>query len=196
MTGRAGAGAARAGPGSPPWSCPEPARRWPGNDLALIGALPVPIDRLGGEVRQQSRSDPRVKVLTQLPSTGPVTALIILAETVGITRFGPARQLASWDGLTPTVHGSDRTLGHGHIAKQGPAWLRWALCQAAQTAKRHPPLRRQLPGHRPPPWQEDRHHRDRPQTPHPRLSPAHRLQRRRACEPGRVAKPGQARVSP
>ena len=33
------------------------------------------------------------------------------------------------------------TLGdvrHGHISKQGPAWLRWVLNQAAQTAKRSP----------------------------------------------------------
>ena len=27
---------------------------------------------------------------------------------------------------------------HGHISKQGPAWLRWVLNQAAQTAKRSP----------------------------------------------------------
>lgn len=27
---------------------------------------------------------------------------------------------------------------HGHISKQGSAWLRWILCEAAQTAKRSP----------------------------------------------------------
>jgi transposase len=27
---------------------------------------------------------------------------------------------------------------HGHISKQGSAWARWVLCEAAQTAKRHP----------------------------------------------------------
>ncbi len=106
--------------------------------LALIDALQVPIDRLDWEVRQHARCDPRVKVLTQLPGVGPFTALIILAETGGITRFGSARQLASWAGLTPTVHGSDRVAHDGHISKQGPVWLRWALCEAAQTAKRHP----------------------------------------------------------
>jgi transposase len=36
------------------------------------------------------------------------------------------------------VRGSDRTVHHGHISKQGPAWARWVLCEAAQTAKRHP----------------------------------------------------------
>ena len=66
------------------------------------------------------------------------TALVLLAEIGGITRFGPARKLAAWAGLTPTVRGSDRTVHHGHISKQGPAWARWVLCEAAQTARRHP----------------------------------------------------------
>jgi transposase len=48
------------------------------------------------------------------------------------------RKLASWAGLTPTVRGSDLTVRHGHISKQGSAWLRWVLNQAAQTAKRSP----------------------------------------------------------
>jgi transposase len=108
------------------------------DDLALIDALQVPIDRLDWELRQHARSDPRVKVLTALPGVGPFTALVLLAEIGDITRFGSARKLASWAGLTPTVRGSDRTVRHGHISKQGSAWLRWILCEAAQTAKRSP----------------------------------------------------------
>ncbi len=61
-----------------------------------------------------------------------------MAETGDISRFGSARKLAAWAGLTPTVRGSDRTVRHGHISKQGSVWLRWILCEAAQTAKRHP----------------------------------------------------------
>jgi len=45
------------------------------DDLALIDALQVRIDRLDWEVHQQARRDPRVKVLTQLPGVGPFTAL-------------------------------------------------------------------------------------------------------------------------
>ena len=108
------------------------------DDLALIDALQVPVDRLDAEVRQRARSDPRVKILAQLPGVGTFTALVILAEVGDITRFGSARKLASWAGLTPTVRGSDRTVRHGHISKQGSAWLRWILCEAAQTARRHP----------------------------------------------------------
>jgi transposase len=108
------------------------------DDLALIDALESVIDRLDWEIRQRARSDPRVKVLTQLPGVGPFTALVILAEIGDASRFGSARKLASWAGLTPTVRGSDRIVRHGHISKQGSAWLRFVLCEAAQTAKRSP----------------------------------------------------------
>ena len=36
------------------------------------------------------------------------------------------------------MRGSDLTVRHGHISKQGSAWLRWVINQAAQTAKRSP----------------------------------------------------------
>jgi transposase len=106
--------------------------------LALTGALQQPIDQLDQEVHQRARSDPRVQVLTGLPGVGPFTALVLLAEIGDITRFGSARKLASWAGLTPMVRGSDRMVHHGHISKQGSVWVRWVLCEAAQTAKRHP----------------------------------------------------------
>jgi transposase len=106
--------------------------------LGLIDALQDRIDRLDWEIRQRARSDPRVKVLTQLPGIGPFTALVIVAEVGDISRFASARQLASWAGLTPTVRGSDRVAHYGHISKEGSAWLRWVLCEAAQTAKRSP----------------------------------------------------------
>ena len=77
-------------------------------------------------------------MLTTLPGVGELTALIILAEIGDISRFGSARKLAAWAGLTPTVRGSDLTVRHGHISKQGSPWLRWILCEAAQTAKRSP----------------------------------------------------------
>jgi transposase len=117
---------------------PAASREVIGGDLALIDALQVPIDRLDWEIHQQAKAGPRVKALTRLPGAGPFTAPVIVAEIGDVSRFASARKLASWAGLTPTVRGSDRILWHGHISKQGPAWLRRVLCEAAQTAKRHP----------------------------------------------------------
>jgi len=144
------------------------------DDLALTGALQVPIDRPGHEVRQRGRSEPRAGILTQLPGVGPFTALVILAEVGDIARFSSARKLAAWARLTPTVRGSDRTVRHGHISKQGSASVRWVLCEAAQTAKRShssPPATRPSPSaaarRSPPP-------RSPASCAHPHLAPAHR----------------------
>ncbi|MCA1835287.1 MAG: IS110 family transposase [Actinobacteria bacterium] len=106
--------------------------------LALIEAFAPTIDRLDTEVHQRAKAEPRVKVLTTLPGVGEFTALLMLAEIGDIRRFSNARKLAAWSGLTPTVRGSDLKVRHGHISKQGSAWLRWILIEAAQTAKRHP----------------------------------------------------------
>ena len=106
--------------------------------LAVTDGLAPATGRIDGELRAHAKADPRVKTLTTLPGAGQFTALVMVAEIGDISRFPSARKLASQSGLTPTVRGSDRTVRHGHISKQGSAWLRWVLNQAAQTAKRSP----------------------------------------------------------
>jgi transposase len=106
--------------------------------LAVIDGLAPLIERLDGELHQYAKADPRVKVLRTLPGVGEFTALVMVAEIGDISRFPSSRKLAAWAGLTPTVRGSDLKVRHGHISKQGSAWLRWAMNQAAQTAKRSP----------------------------------------------------------
>jgi len=131
----------RAGPGRG-WlaelDLPATSREIVTDCLAVIDGLVPVIERLDGELHQHAKADPRVKVLRTLPGVGEFTALVMLAEIGDITRFGSARKLASWAGLTPTVRGSDLKIRHGHISRQGSAWLRWAMNQAAQTAKRSP----------------------------------------------------------
>jgi transposase len=117
---------------------PAASREIVGDCLAVIDGLAPVIDRIDAELRLHAKADPRVKVLTTLPGVGQFTALVMLAEIGDISRFGSARKLASWAGLTPTVRGSDLHVRHGHISKQGSAWLRWVMNQAAQTAKRSP----------------------------------------------------------
>jgi transposase len=77
--------------------------------LAFIDALAPVNERLDGELRRHARADPRVKVLTAPPGVGQFTALVMLAGIGDITRFGSARKLASWAGLTPAARGSDLT---------------------------------------------------------------------------------------
>jgi transposase len=53
-----------------------------------------------------------------------------------------ARKLCAWAGLTPTVGNSDLKVRHGHISKQGSAWVRWTLVEAAKVARARPPFTR------------------------------------------------------
>ena len=143
--------------------------------LAVIDGLAPLIDRIDGELHARAKADPRVKVLRTLPGVGEFTALVMLAEIGDITRFGSARKLASWAGLTPTVRGSDLTVRHGHISKQGSVWLRWVI----EPAPRRPPSSPRssppaTPASRNAAEEEDRHHRDRPQAADSRLPPARR----------------------
>ncbi len=58
-----------------------------GDGLALIDALAGPIAALDAQARQRAKTEPGVKLLTQLPGVGEFTALVILAETGDVTRF-------------------------------------------------------------------------------------------------------------
>jgi transposase len=140
--------------------------------LAVIDGLAPVTGRIDGELRQHAKADPRVKTLTTLPGVGQFTALVMLAEIGDITRFGSARKLASWAGLTPTVRGPgpDRPARAHSRAGLGLAAVGAepgrADCQAVAGVRRH------LCRHCPAPREEDRHHRDLPQAADPRLAPA------------------------
>ena len=81
----------------------------------MIDGLAPVTGRIDGELHQHARGDPRVTALRTLPGVGEFTALVMVAEIGDITRFGSARKLASWAGLTPTVRGSDLKVRHGNI---------------------------------------------------------------------------------
>jgi len=106
--------------------------------LAVIDGLAPLTGRIDGELRARAKADPRVRTLTTLPGVGQFTALVMLAEIGDISRFGSARKLASWAGLTPTVRGPGPDRPARAHPGQGPAWLRWVMNQAAQTARRSP----------------------------------------------------------
>jgi transposase len=67
----------------------------------VTGGLAPVTGRIDGGLRQHAKVGPRVKVTATLPGAGEFTALVMVAEIGGITRFGSARKLAGWAGLTP-----------------------------------------------------------------------------------------------
>ena len=55
----------------------------------------------------------------------------IVAEFGDVPRFRNAKQAAAYTGLTTRVGQFGNHCYTGHITKQGPAWLRWVLVEAA-----------------------------------------------------------------
>ena len=67
---------------------------------------------------------------------GELTAVTILAELGDARRFSSSRHAVRYAGLDITVHPSDQRRAPGHLSRQGPPALRWALFEAAQAARR------------------------------------------------------------
>ena len=67
---------------------------------------------------------------------GELIAVTILAELGDCGRFSSSRQAVRHAGMDITVHQSDQRRAPGHLSRQGPPALRWALFESAQQARR------------------------------------------------------------
>ncbi len=66
---------------------------------------------------------------------GELCAVTILAELGDCARFFSSREAVRYGGMDITVYQSDRHRAPGHLSRQGPPALRWALYEAAQRAR-------------------------------------------------------------
>lgn len=89
-------------------------------------------------VRSQAERDRQAGLLMTIPGIGPLTALTIIAEIGEVDRFPDAKHLVSYPGLAPRVRSSGGRTRMGHITKQGPSALRWAVIEATHIAVRRP----------------------------------------------------------
>jgi transposase len=103
---------------------------------AMVDALEVQIAPLDKELRAYARRQAGCKALMAHYGIGELTAVTILAELGDCTRFSSSRQAVRYAGMDITVHESDRRRAPGHLSRQGPPALRWALFEAAQVARR------------------------------------------------------------
>jgi transposase len=102
------------------------------------------IDRLTTELepmRQRlcalSRRQPGCRALRAAHfGIGPVTSVAIWAEMGDVRRFSNSDDAVRHTGLDITVYSSDTKRSPGHLARQGPQLLRWALYEAAKCAAR------------------------------------------------------------
>jgi transposase len=104
--------------------------------LAVIDALDAQEAPITAELRRYARRQPGCKALMTLYGVGELTSVAILAELGDPRRFSSSRQAVRYAGLDVTVHQSDQRRAPGHLSRQGPPALRWALYEAAQAARR------------------------------------------------------------
>jgi transposase len=115
---------------------PESAREQVAVALAMIDALETQIAPLDRELRAYARRQAGCRALMAHYGIGALTAVTLLAELGDCTRFSSSRHAVRYAGLDITVYQSDQRRAPGHLSRQGPPALRWALFEAAQVARR------------------------------------------------------------
>jgi transposase len=104
--------------------------------LSVIDALERELAPLTRELRSYARRQAGCKALMGQFGVGELTAVTILAELGDASRFSSSRDAVRYAGLDITVHQSDQRRAAGHLSRQGPPALRWALFEATMTAGR------------------------------------------------------------
>jgi transposase len=115
---------------------PDAARRQIQVALQMIDAVDCQLRPLDRELRALARRQPGCRALMAHYGIGEITAVAILAELGDCRRFSCSRHAVRYAGLDITVSESDRKRAPGHLSRQGPPTLRWALFEAAQVARR------------------------------------------------------------
>jgi transposase len=99
--------------------------------LRVLDALDVELDALHRQIRTFAHWQPGCAALQAQYGVGPITSAAIWAMMGDTRRFSASRQAVRHTGLDVTVYSSDGKRAPGHLAKQGPPLLRWALYEAA-----------------------------------------------------------------
>jgi len=115
---------------------PAAAREQVSVALAMIDAVGVQLKPLTDELRAYARRQAGCRALMAHYGIGELTAVVVLAELGDARRFSSSRDAVRYAGIDITVYQSDQRRTPGHLSRQGPPALRWALYEAAQTARR------------------------------------------------------------
>src|SRR5829696_4316194 len=117
-------------------SLPASAREQVAVALRMVDALDAQAAPITRELRLYARRQPGCRALMGHYGIGELTAVTILAELGDARRFSSSRHAVRYAGLDITVYQSDQRRAAGHLSRQGPPALRWALFEAAQAARR------------------------------------------------------------
>lgn len=104
--------------------------------LAVIDTLDIQLTEMDKTLRSFARRQPGCKALMTQFGVGELIAVTILAEVGDAQRFSSSRDVVRFAGLDITVHQSDQRRAPGHLSRQGPPALRWAVFEATMCAAR------------------------------------------------------------
>jgi transposase len=105
--------------------------------LRMIASLDAEVAKFDSQLRAFALAQPGCRALmAQLYGVGPIVSTAILAEMGDCHRFSSSDQAVRHAGIDITVWESDGRRSAGHLSRQGPQVLRWALFEAAQCAAR------------------------------------------------------------
>jgi transposase len=104
--------------------------------LRVIDHLDRQLEPLDKQLIAFARRQPGCRALRALFGVGELTSVAILSELGDCRRFKSSDDAVRHSGLDVTVWSSDGRRAPGHLARQGPEVLRWALFEAAQSAAR------------------------------------------------------------
>jgi transposase len=105
--------------------------------MGQVDRLTEDMTRVRTQIGVVGRRQPACRALQAAHyGIGPLTAVIIWAEMGDTRRFRSSDDAVRHAGLDVTVYSSDGRRSAGHLARQGPPLLRWALYEAAVYAGR------------------------------------------------------------
>jgi transposase len=103
----------------------------------MLDATDAVLVPLRAQIHDFGRRQPACKALVAAHyGIGPLTAVVVWAELGDCQRFCRSMQVVRHTGLDVTVDQSDRHRPGGHLSRQGPQTLRWALFEAGMAASR------------------------------------------------------------
>jgi len=116
--------------------------------LQLLAELDGKITVLDAAVAEVAGQNDGARLLMTQPGVGPITALAFVLTLGDVSRFPRGKQVASYLGLIPREYSSGGQQRLGSISKQGNAFLRMLLVEAAQVVVRCDPQFRNAYLHR------------------------------------------------
>ncbi len=107
------------------------------HEWELLDFLEAQITALEQRIRERIASIGWVRLLKTLPGVGTILGCTIYLEIGNASRFPDAQHLASYAGLTPTVHASGGKMWQGPIPRSANHFLKWSFIEAANVIVSH-----------------------------------------------------------